>query len=83
MVTCASFLAAFAAALPEIVVTFVAVVFGVTAAQKEIGVGATLGGPLVLATIAYATVGLTLILSRKHLPRTAAVQNDFKRLSPD
>ena len=76
-------LAAFGTALPESVVTFVAVVFGVTAAQKEIGVGAALGGPLVLATIAYATVGLTLILSRKHLPRTAAVLGDFKRLSRD
>jgi cation:H+ antiporter len=76
-------LAAFGTALPESVVTFVAVVFGVTAAQKEIGVGAALGGPLVLATIAYATVGLTLILTRKHLPRTAAVLSDFKRLSRD
>lgn len=76
-------LAAFGTALPESVVTFVAVVFGVTAAQKEIGVGAALGGPLVLATIAYATVGLTLILTRKHLPRTAAVLGDFKRLSRD
>jgi cation:H+ antiporter len=76
-------LAAFGTALPESVVTFVAVVFGVTAEQKEIGVGAALGGPLVLATIAYATVGLTLILSRKHLPRSATVQRDFKRLSRD
>ncbi|HTI66262.1 MAG TPA: sodium:calcium antiporter [Caulobacteraceae bacterium] len=76
-------LAAFGTALPESVVTFVAVVFGVTAAQKEIGVGAALGGPLVLSTIAYATVGLTLILSRRHLPRTEAVLGDFKRLSRD
>jgi cation:H+ antiporter len=76
-------LAAFGTALPESVVTFVAVVFGITAAQKEIGVGAALGGPLVLATIAYAVVGLTLILSRKQLPRTEAVLGDFKRLSRD
>jgi cation:H+ antiporter len=75
-------LAAFGTALPESVVTFVAVVFGVTAAQKEIGVGAALGGPLVLATIAYATVGLTLILTRKHLPRrgrTERLQAAFAR----
>lgn len=76
-------LAAFGTALPESIVTFVAVVFGTTAAQKELGVGAALGGPLVLATIAYATVGLTLLLSRKHLPRTDAVRSDFKRLSRD
>jgi cation:H+ antiporter len=50
-------LAAFGTALPESVVTFVAVVFGHDAAQKEIGVGAAIGGPLVLATVAYAVVG--------------------------
>ena len=50
-----SILAAFGTALPESVVTFVAVAFGATAAQKAIGIGAALGGPLVLSTIAYAT----------------------------
>jgi cation:H+ antiporter len=78
-----SILAAFGTALPESVVTFVAVVFGATAAQKEIGVGAALGGPLVLSTIAYGVVGLTLILSRRQLPLTDAVRGDFKRLSRD
>ena len=57
-------LAAFGTALPDSVVTFVAVVFGETAAQKEIGVGAALGGPLVLATVAYAVVGCTFLLSK-------------------
>jgi cation:H+ antiporter len=57
-------LAAFGTALPESVVTFVAVVFGDTAAQKEIGVGAALGGPLVLGTIAYAVVGLVFLLHK-------------------
>lgn len=58
-------LAAFGTALPESVVTFVAVVFGVNAAQKDIGVGAALGGPLVLSTIAYAVVGIAIFLFRK------------------
>ena len=53
-------LAAFGTALPESAVTFAAVVFGKTAAQKDIGVGAAMGGPLVLATIAYGIVGLAL-----------------------
>jgi cation:H+ antiporter len=78
-----SILAAFGTALPESVVTYVAVVFGATAAQKEIGVGAALGGPLVLATIAYATVGITLSLTRQTLPRTDAIRRDFQRLSRD
>src|SRR5512140_1941702 len=78
-----SILAAFGTALPESVVTFVAVVFGATAAQKSIGVGAALGGPLVLSTIAYATVGIVLILCRTRIPQTAAIRADFKSLSRD
>ena len=58
-------LAAFGTALPESVVTFVAVVFGHGPEQKNIGVGAALGGPLALATVAYAVVGLTFLLSRQ------------------
>src|SRR3979411_3213529 len=57
-------LAAFGTALPESVVTFVAVVFGDNDAQKEIGVGAALGGPLVLATVAYAVVGFVFLTSK-------------------
>ena len=78
-----SILAAFGTALPESVVTFIAVVFGASAAQKQIGVGAALGGPLVLSTIAYGVVGLTLLLCRQQLPRTDAIRADFRRLSRD
>jgi cation:H+ antiporter len=78
-----SILAAFGTALPESVVTFVAVVFGATAAQKQIGVGAALGGPLVLSTIAYATVGFVLIACRMKLPKTPAIQRDFRNLARD
>ena len=75
-------LAAFGTALPESVVTFIAVVFGATVAQKEIGVGAALGGPLVLATIAYAVVGLTLIACRRTLP-IEDNRSHFSHLSRD
>lgn len=78
-----SILAAFGTALPESVVTFIAVVFGADASQKAIGVGAALGGPLVLATIAYAVVGATLLATRKSLPQTEAVARQFKRLAHD
>lgn len=77
-------LAAFGTALPETAVTFVAVVFGRDAAQKDIGVGAALGGPLVLATIAYAVVGVALYLNRRRLGRTDnLVKVDGARLSRD
>ncbi|AJK50540.1 sodium:calcium antiporter [Burkholderia plantarii] len=54
-------LAAFGTALPESVVTLVAVAFGTTPAHKEIGVGAAIGGPLALSTVAYAVVGFALL----------------------
>jgi cation:H+ antiporter len=55
-------LAAFGTALPESIVTFVAVVFGDTPDDKSIGVGAAIGGPLVLSTIAYSVVGIIFLL---------------------
>lgn len=76
-------LAAFGTALPESVVTLVAVAFGSTAASKELGVGAALGGPLALSTIAYATVGIVLLATRQELPKTGAVRATFARLSRD
>lgn len=78
-----SILAAFGTALPESVVTLVAVTFGASDAQKEIGVGAALGGPLVLSTIAYAVVGFTLLACRQTLPDVPAVRLEFKKLSRD
>ena len=78
-----SILAAFGTALPESVVTLVAVAFGGTAAGKQLGIGAALGGPLALATIAYATVGIVLLLSRRRLPPTAEIYGDFRNLARD
>jgi cation:H+ antiporter len=75
-------LAAFGTALPESVVTFVAVAFGKDAAEKSIGVGAALGGPLVLATIAYPVVGLMLWLMRPDI-RRQAIDVNAQRLGRD
>jgi cation:H+ antiporter len=57
-------LAAAGTALPESVVTLVAVLFGDKRTGAQIGVGAALGGPLVVGTIAYAVVGVMLLLVR-------------------
>jgi cation:H+ antiporter len=77
-------LAAFGTALPESVVTFVAVAFGNTDAEREIGVGAALGGPLALSTLAYSVVGLTLIGSaRLHVRKKEMLEVDCLRLSRD
>jgi cation:H+ antiporter len=79
-----SVLAAFGTALPESAVTFTAVVFGSTPQQKDIGVGAALGGPLVLATIAYAVVGFALLRHRRMHPQNRhGITVDHRRLSRD
>ncbi len=77
-------LAAFGTALPESAVTFVAVVFGKTPEARDIGVGAALGGPLVLATIAYAVVGFALYFCQKRLKRPdSRIRVDHRRLARD
>jgi cation:H+ antiporter len=77
-------LAAFGTALPESVVTFVAVVFGADTAEKDIGVGAALGGPLALSTLAYSVVGLTLLGSRYlHVSAKTTLNVDARRLGRD
>ncbi|MCE5285616.1 MAG: sodium:calcium antiporter [Pelosinus sp.] len=76
-------LAAFGTALPESVVTFVAVAINSTAEQKDIGVGAALGGPLVLGTIAYAVVGICLLLFRSKRKIGTEIDIDSKKLSRD
>jgi cation:H+ antiporter len=78
-----SVLAAFGTALPESVVTLVAVAFSGTASGKALGVGAALGGPLALATIAYATVGIVLIAGRQRLPHTPELRREFRLLARD
>jgi cation:H+ antiporter len=75
-------LAAFGTALPESVVTLVAVVFGRDLATKNIGVGAALGGPLVLATIAYPIVGIMLLITRSQA-RKQPIDLNRQRLGRD
>jgi len=75
-------LAAFGTALPESVVTFVAVVFGPSTESKNIGIGAALGGPLVLATIAYPIVGVMLLLTGGQ-PAKAPIDVNRRRLGRD
>jgi cation:H+ antiporter len=53
-----SLLAAFGTALPESVVTLSAAAFGSGQTQKDIGVGAAIGGPLALSTIGYGVIAV-------------------------
>jgi len=76
-------LAAFGTGLPESVVTFTAVVFGTSSSQKDIGVGAALGGPLVLSTIAYAIVGICIVAYYSKRKAASIVQIDGAKLGRD
>ncbi|PWJ55423.1 cation:H+ antiporter [Quadrisphaera granulorum] len=64
-------LAAAGTALPESVVTLVAVLFGSQESGADVGVGAALGGPLVVGSLAYAVVGVVLLTNRRSVRRTA------------
>ncbi len=76
-------LAAFGTALPESLVTLVAVAFGTHAGDKHIGIGAAMGGPLALGGIAYAVVGVSLLACRRRLPRAPEAAELYSGLSRD
>lgn len=58
-------LAAIGTALPESVVTLMAVLVGSRDHGDDIAIGAAMGGPLVVGTIAYAVTGGVLLLRRR------------------
>jgi cation:H+ antiporter len=60
-------LAAAGTALPESVVTLVAVLWGSPEHGNDIAVGAAMGGPLVVGTIAYGVTGAMLIWRKRSL----------------
>ena len=64
-------LAAAGTALPESVVTLMAVLTGSAENGNDIAVGAAMGGPLVVGTIAYAVTGGMLLLRRRRKVQVA------------
>ncbi len=58
-----SILAAVGTALPETILPIIAVLFFDEASGEDIGVGAILGAPFMLSTLAFPLVGLTVILA--------------------
>jgi cation:H+ antiporter len=59
-----SVLAAIGTALPETMVPLIAIVFGGGMAASEIGIGAILGAPFMLATLAMFVTGASVLLMR-------------------
>ena len=75
-----SLLAAVGTALPETILPLVAVLLGREAAAKEIGLGAILGAPFMISTLAFFLVGITALLrSGKHPRLIAAEASSTKR----
>ena len=74
-------LAAIGTALPESIVTLVAVTMRHGVSSKDIGVGAAMGGPLALATIAYGVSGFMLLRKKRGLHPMQGV--DLSQLPKD
>lgn len=78
-----SVLAAVGTALPETLIPIIAIVFGHGQAGHEIGIGAILGAPLMLSTLAMFITGLAVIIfSRKRTQGTRVVA-DYSTMSRD
>ena len=60
-----SVLAAVGTALPETMIPFIAIVFGGGVAASEVGVGAILGAPFMLSTLAMFVTGAAVLAMRK------------------
>ncbi len=63
-----SVLAAIGTALPETMIPIIAIVFGSGVSSHEVGVGAVLGAPLMLATLAMAVTAVVVLLSARGRP---------------
>ncbi len=77
-----SLLAAVATALPESLIPIVAIVEG-GEGSEDVAVGAIIGAPLLLATIAMALVGISAFLYRKRRPQGLALEAHFPTLQRD
>ena len=60
-----SVLAAVGTALPETMIPLIAILFGGGAAADEVGIGAILGAPFMLATLAMFVTGVAILATRR------------------
>ncbi|HEX7399867.1 MAG TPA: hypothetical protein VF302_08870 [Candidatus Limnocylindrales bacterium] len=78
-----SVLAAVGTALPETMIPFVAIVFGGGSAAAEVGVGAVLGAPFMLATLAMFVTGIAILVFRRRRRQGIEVVVDQRVLLHD
>lgn len=77
-------LAAVGTALPETILPIVAILFVRGSAAKEIGIGAILGAPFMISTLAFFLIGVTVLICRLQKRRrleinieTASIKRDL------
>ena len=78
-----SILAAVGTALPETILPAVAIFLGAKETAKEIGVGAILGAPFMLSTLAFFLVGLTALITFLKKRRKFIINVETKTLKRD
>jgi cation:H+ antiporter len=78
-----SVLAAVGTALPETIIPVIAIVFGGGHASTEVGVGAVLGAPFMLGTLAMFVTGVAVLVFRRRRRQGAEVAVDRKVLLHD
>jgi len=78
-----SVLAAVGTALPETLIPIIAIVFGNSSKGHDIGIGAILGAPLMLATVAMFVTGVAVIVFRRRRTYGAKVVADYSSMSRD
>ena len=71
-----SILAAIGTALPETLLPVVAILAGRGASGDEIGIGAILGAPLMLSTLAMASMGVTVLIVARRGNRGRSIEHD-------
>ena len=78
-----SVLAAVGTALPETMIPIIAILFAGQEHSDEIGVGAILGAPFMLATLAMFVTGLAVVIQARHRPAGDVMPVDTKVLGAD
>jgi cation:H+ antiporter len=73
-----SLLAAVATALPESIIPVIALIRGSSTEQQEIAIGAIIGAPFLLGTLAMALVGLSATVFRKRRAQNSEIHAEVK-----
>ena len=78
-----SVLAAVGTALPETIIPIIAIVFGHGQEGNEIGIGAIIGAPLMLATLAMFVSGIAVLLFKNRREHGSKVWADYTIMTRD